>query len=178
MLEADCGFEYKTLVYKYSRLRNPKGRSSDFTDASRLMGRFLKGEANEKRFGRGKTLWGLGCIRGRDLKGGAFISEVEGDASLFSTLMEQESLNIQIGAELDATLERLSRLFDMEREDLARIFLEEAAFAVEETFDRSGQLWDSVRFEYVHGGRRSAKRLERDEAIEELLRNIDQWDDV
>ncbi|MEM9160549.1 MAG: hypothetical protein AAGB46_15990 [Verrucomicrobiota bacterium] len=59
-----------------------------------------------------------------------------------------------------------------------RMFVEEAAFAVEETFERSGQLWDSVRFDYVHGGRRANKRLVNDAAIEDLLRSIDEIDDV
>ncbi len=84
--------------------------------------------------------------------------------------MNKQLLEIPIGPELDATLERLSRLFEKPREDLVTMFLEEAAYAIEDTFDRSGQLWDSVRFDYIHGGRRAIKRNEFEDAIDEILR--------
>lgn len=91
--------------------------------------------------------------------------------------MSQERLILTIGAELDATLDRLSRMFGQTREEVARMLLEEGAFAVEDTFDRSGQIWDSVRFNYVHGGRRALKRAQKDSAIDELLSQVDRWID-
>lgn len=91
--------------------------------------------------------------------------------------MNKQLLEIPIGPELDATLERLSRLFEKPREELVGMLLEEAAFAIEDTFDRSGQLWDSVRFEYIHGGRRALKRNEFEDAIDEILRRVSESDD-
>ena len=77
-----------------------------------------------------------------------------------------------IGPELDAKLERLSGMFEVTREELTRVLLEEAAYAVEDTFDRCGQIWDSVRFDYVHGGRRARKRKAREGMIEDFLNTL------
>lgn len=84
--------------------------------------------------------------------------------------MNQQLLTIPIGPELDATLEKLSSMFEKPREDLVRLLLEEAAFAIEDTHEKSGQIWDSVRFEYIHGGRRSLKRLISEAVIDSVLR--------
>lgn len=89
--------------------------------------------------------------------------------------MEKEILPLPIGPELDATLDRLSTMFELTREQLAAILIEEAAYAVEDTFEKSGQIWDSIRFDYVHGGRRSLKRTEREDAIENFLRRASEW---
>jgi len=86
--------------------------------------------------------------------------------------MEKENQHLPIGPELDATLERLSRMFEVSREELTRVLLEEAAYSVEDTYDRSGQIWDSIRFDYVHGGRRALKRAAREDMIEEFLNGL------
>ncbi len=83
--------------------------------------------------------------------------------------MNQELLTIPIGPELDASLAKLAQMFEKSREELVKILLEEAAFAVEDTHGKSGQIWDSVRFEYIHGGRRSLRRLASEAAIETVL---------
>lgn len=84
--------------------------------------------------------------------------------------MNQQLLTIPIGPELDATLEKLSSMFETSREELATLLLEEAAFAIEDTYEKSGQIWDSVRFEYVHGGRRSLRRVVSEAAIDSVLK--------
>lgn len=89
-------------------------------------------------------------------------------------LMNKELLKIPLGPELDATLQRLSEMFGRSREDLARTLLEEAAFSVEDTYERSGQIWDSIRFEYVHAGSRSIKRRRREGAIDSILRQAEE----
>jgi len=86
--------------------------------------------------------------------------------------MEKQIQQLPIGPELDATLERLSLMFRTSREELTRVLLEEAAYSVEDTYDRSGQIWDSVRFDYVHGGKRSLKRNAREDMIEKLLNDL------
>ncbi|TVR49441.1 MAG: hypothetical protein EA425_12295 [Puniceicoccaceae bacterium] len=86
--------------------------------------------------------------------------------------MDDEILSFPIGAELDATLERLSRIYQCPRGRLARVLLEEAAYSIEDTLDRSGQIWESIRFEFVHGGRRGLKRESNERAIDDLLRNV------
>ncbi len=84
--------------------------------------------------------------------------------------MDTEVLNISIGPELDASLARLEGFFDKSREEIIALLLEEASFVVEDMYERSGQAWDSVRFEYVHGGRRSRKRVDAEAAIERVLK--------
>lgn len=84
--------------------------------------------------------------------------------------MNQQLLTIPIGPELDATLEKLAAMFEKSREELAALLLEEAAFAIEDTHEKSGQIWDSVRFEYVHGGRRSLRRVLTEVAIDTVLK--------
>jgi hypothetical protein len=96
------------------------------------------------------------------------------DVSLGQTLMEKELLKFLLGPELDATLQRLSEMFGRSREELAHVLLEEAAFAVEDMYERSGQIWDSIRFDYIHGGRRSIRRRKREGAIDEILRKADE----
>ncbi len=71
--------------------------------------------------------------------------------------MNQELLTIPIGPELDATLGKLAQMLEKSREELVKLLLEEGAFAVEDTYEKSGQIWDSVRFDYVHGGQISKK---------------------
>ena len=86
--------------------------------------------------------------------------------------MDKHIQQIPIGPELDATLERLAHMFEVTREELTRVLLEEAAYSVEDTYDRSGQIWDSVRFDYVHGGRRAQKRNAREGMIEDFLNSL------
>lgn len=60
-------------------------------------------------------------------------------------------------------------MLEKSREEMAKLLREEAAFAVEDTCEKSGQIWDSVRFEYVHGRRRSLRRLASEAAIDTIL---------
>ncbi len=83
--------------------------------------------------------------------------------------MNPHLMTIAIGPELDATFERLSEMFGKPREELAALLLEEAAYAIEDTYEKSGQIWDSIRFDYVHGGRRSIKRVASELAIDAVL---------
>ena len=48
--------------------------------------------------------------------------------------MNQELLTIPIGPELDATLGKLAQMLEKSREELVKLLLEEAAFAVEDTY--------------------------------------------
>ena len=83
--------------------------------------------------------------------------------------MNQELFTTQVGPELDATLGKLAQMLEKSREEMVKLLLEEAAFAVEDTYEKSGQIWDSVRFEYVHGRRRSLRRLASEAAIDTIL---------
>ena len=83
--------------------------------------------------------------------------------------MNQELLTIPVGPELDVTLGKLAQMLEKFREERVKLLLEGAAFAVEDTPEKSGQIWDLVRFEYVHGGRRSMRRLASEAAIDTIL---------
>ena len=66
--------------------------------------------------------------------------------------MNQELLTTPVGPELEATLGKLARMLEKSREEIVKFMSEEAAFAVKDTYEKSGQIWDSVCVEYVHGG--------------------------
>lgn len=83
--------------------------------------------------------------------------------------MNQELLTIPVGPELDATLGKLAQMLEKSWEEIVKLLLEEAAFAVEDTYEKSGQIWDSVRFEYVHGGRSSLRSLAPEAEIDTIL---------
>lgn len=83
--------------------------------------------------------------------------------------MNQELLTTQVGPELDATLGKLAQMLEKSWEEIVKLLLEEVAFAFKDTYEKSGQIWDSVRLEYVHGGRRSLRRLASEGAIDMIL---------
>jgi hypothetical protein len=96
---------------------------------------------------------------------------------------KKPSLNISFDAELDATLTHLHALLDppnaftsptskrRRRIWLVKYLLEEAAYAVEDHLQERGTLQLPLRFVCEKGSRRGKVREQRNEAIEELLRN-------
>lgn len=94
------------------------------------------------------------------------------------------SINIALDAELDATLTNLHALLDppnaftsptakrKRRLWLVKYLLEEAAYAVEDHVQEKGTLQLPLRFGCEKGSRRGAVREQRNQAIEEFLKNI------
>jgi len=97
---------------------------------------------------------------------------------------KKPNLNIALDPELDATLANLQALLDppnaftsptakrKRRLWLVKYLLEEAAYAVEDHLQEQGVLRLPLRFGCEKGARRGAAREQRNQAIEELLKNI------
>ena len=97
---------------------------------------------------------------------------------------KKPSINIALDAELDATLANLHALLDppnaftsptakrKRRMWLVKYLLEEAAYAVEDHLQEKGTLQLPIRLACEKGDRRGATREKRNQAIEDLLKNI------
>jgi hypothetical protein len=97
---------------------------------------------------------------------------------------KKPTLNIALDPELDATLANLHALLDppnaftsptakkKRRIWLVKYLLEEAAYAVEDHVQTKGTLRLPIRFACEKGARRGVEREQRNQAIEELLKNI------
>jgi hypothetical protein len=100
------------------------------------------------------------------------------------TVKKKPSLNIALDPELDATLANLHALLDppdaftsptakrKRRLWLVKYLLEEAAYAVEDHIQERGVLQLPLRFACEKGSRRGASREQRNQAIEDLLKNL------
>lgn len=99
-------------------------------------------------------------------------------------MKKKPSLNIALDPELDATLANLHALLDppnaftsptakrKRRLWLVKYLLEEAAYAVEDHIHEKGGLRLPLRFGCESGPRRGVAREQRNQAIEDLLKNI------
>tara|TARA_B100000900_G_scaffold399509_1_gene402104 strand:+ start:152 stop:370 length:219 start_codon:yes stop_codon:yes gene_type:complete len=72
--------------------------------------------------------------------------------------MNQELLTNLVVPKFDANLGKLVQMFGKYKEEIVTVKIKDAAFAVKDTTEKSGQIWDSVLLVYVHGRGRSLGR--------------------